>query len=325
MKNFYKNRKILVTGGTGMIGIQLVKSLVNLGAKVSVASLETNSALPKNVKHHKTDLTHLSNCIKITKGIDYVFHLAGIKGSPLMTKKHPFIFMTPMILFNTNMIYSAKINNIKRFLYTSSIGVYQPKAILKEDDVWKTQPSKNDWFSGWAKRIGELNAEACRISSKTKITIVRPANVFGPYDNFDPKTGMVVPSLISKFLDSKNYKVEVWGDGLSIRDFIYSKDVANAMLFIMKKNPTQAVNIGSGKGVKIRDLVNIINSYFDNKYQIIWNKNFPSGDKQRIMSINKLNKLGFKNRIDFKKNIFQTIDWFRKNRKIKRYDVFKSK
>lgn len=324
MKNFYKNRKILVTGGTGMIGIQLVKSLVNLGAKVSVASLETNSALPKNVKHHKIDLTHLSNCIKITKGIDYVFHLAGIKGSPLMTKKYPFIFMTPMILFNTNMIYSAKINNVKRFLYTSSIGVYQPKAILKEDDVWKTQPSKNDWFSGWAKRIGELNAEACRISSKTKITIVRPANVFGPYDNFDPKTGMVVPSLISKFLDSKNYKVEVWGDGLSIRDFIYSKDVANAMLFIMKKNPIQAVNIGSGKGVKIRDLVNIINSYFGNKYKIIWNKNFPSGDKQRIMSISKLNKLGFKNRIDFKKNIFQTIDWFRKNRKIKRYDVFKS-
>ena len=135
---------------------------------------------------------------------------------------------------------------------------------------------------------------------------------------------MVVPSLISKFLDSKNYKVEVWGDGLSIRDFIYSKDVANAMLFIMKKNPIQAVNIGSGKGVKIRDLVNIINSYFGNKYKIIWNKNFPSGDKQRIMSISKLNKLGFKNRIDFKKNIFQTIDWFRKNRKIKRYDVFKS-
>ncbi len=327
MKNFYKNKKILVTGGSGMIGSSLVKKLVKLGAKVTVVSLEYNKSLPKNVRFKKIDLRNLKNCIKVTKKIDFVFHLAGIKGSPLMAKKFPYKFMSPMIIFNTNIIEAAKINKIKKFLYTSSIGVYEPATILKEKDVWKTFPSKNDWFAGWAKRIGELTVEACKKESGMDMTIVRPANVFGPYDNFDEKTAMVIPSLISKFFNSKNKKVEVWGDGSNLRDFIYSEDVADAMLLIMRKNPNIPINIGSGTGVKIKKIVNIINSYFGNEFKINWNINFPSGDKKRIMDIDNLKKLGFKRKSQLKENIYDTIEWFKKNKKFKflRYNSFNEK
>ena len=204
-----------------------------------------------------------------------------------MALKRPYKFMTPMLMFNANVLDAAHNAGVKRFLYTSSVGVYNQKGIMKEEDVWKTFPSKNDWYAGWAKRIGELSLEALINSgSKMKTTIVRPANVFGPYDNFDHKTGMVIPSLIKKFYNNSK-KVDVWGDGTNLRDFIYSKDVARAMLYIMYKSPTQPINLGSGTGISIKNLVNKINKIFQNKKKVFWDKSKIGGDKIRILDIKK--------------------------------------
>ena len=325
MKSFYKNKNVLVTGGTGLIGIQLVKKLVELKSIVIVASLDKNIKLPKKVKFIRSDLRNFKNCLKLTKNIDYVFHLAGIKGSPQMAIKKPYQFMTPMLMFNANMLEASRINNVKRFLYTSSIGVYNPKKIMKEDDVWKTFPSKNDWYAGWTKRIGELNVQACQLlTKKINTIIVRPANVFGPYDNFDTKSAMVIPSLINKFIKSKTGTVEVWGDGSNIRDFIYSSEVARAMLLIMYKKPELPINIGSGKGVSIKKIVEIINEYFGNNHKLSWNKKYSGGDKKRVLDITRLKKLGFKHEINLEKAIYQTINWFKNNRhkKFEKYVAF---
>ena len=196
---------------------------------------------------------------------------------------------------------------------------------MKEDDVWKTFPSKNDWYAGWTKRIGELNAEACQLFTK-KITtiIVRPANVFGPHDNFDTKSAMVVPSLINKFFRSKTNSVEVWGDGSNVRDFIYSSEAARAMLLIMFKKPKFPIKIGSGRGVKIKKIVEIINKYFGNNFKIRWNKKYLGGDKRRVLDISRLNKLGFKQKLSLEKSIYDTIEWFKKNKskKFKKYIAF---
>ena len=325
MKLFYKNKNVLVTGGTGLIGTQLVNKLVKLKSRVIVASLDKNIELPKGVKFIRSDLRFFENCLKLTKKIDYVFHLAGIKGSPEMAKKKPYQFMTPMLMFNANMLEASRINKVKRFLYTSSIGVYNPKKIMKEDDVWKTFPSRNDWYAGWTKRIGELNVQACQLFTKKMITIiVRPANVFGPYDNFDTKSAMVIPSLINKFINSKTGAVEVWGDGSNIRDFIFSSEVARAMLLIMFKKPKLPINIGSGKGVSIKKIVEIINEYFGNNHKLSWNKKYSGGDKKRVLDITRLKKLGFKHEINLEKAIYQTINWFKNNRhkKIEKYVAF---
>ena len=325
MKLFYKNKNVLVTGGTGLIGTQLVNKLVKLKSRVIVASLDKNIKLPKGVKFIRSDLRFFENCLKLTKKIDYVFHLAGIKGSPEMAKKKPYQFMTPMLMFNANMLEASRINKVKRFLYTSSIGVYNPKKIMKEDDVWKTFPSRNDWYAGWTKRIGELNVQACQLFTKKMITIiVRPANVFGPYDNFDTKSAMVIPSLINKFISSKTGAVEVWGDGSNIRDFIFSSEVARAMLLIMFKKPKLPINIGSGKGVSIKKIVEIINEYFGNNHKLSWNKKYSGGDKKRVLDITRLKKLGFKHEINLEKAIYQTINWFKNNRhkKFEKYVAF---
>ncbi len=325
MKLFYKNKNVLVTGGTGLIGTQLVNKLVKLKSRVIVASLDKNIELPKGVEFIRSDLRFFENCLKLTKKIDYVFHLAGIKGSPEMAKKKPYQFMTPMLMFNANMLEASRINKVKRFLYTSSIGVYNPKKIMKEDDVWKTFPSRNDWYAGWTKRIGELNVQACQLFTKKMITIiVRPANVFGPYDNFDTKSAMVIPSLINKFINSKTGAVEVWGDGSNIRDFIFSSEVARAMLLIMFKKPKLPINIGSGKGVSIKKIVEIINEYFGNNHKLSWNKKYSGGDKKRVLDITRLKKLGFKHEINLEKAIYQTINWFKNNRhkKFEKYVAF---
>ena len=115
MKLFYKNKNVLVTGGTGLIGTQLVNKLVKLKSRVIVASLDRNIELPKGVKFIRSDLRFFENCLKLTKKIDYVFHLAGIKGSPEMAKKKPYQFMTPMLMFNANMLEASRLIKLKDF------------------------------------------------------------------------------------------------------------------------------------------------------------------------------------------------------------------
>lgn len=244
VKSLFRDANVLVTGGTGMIGRCLVESLVSLGAKVRIASLDDPSRAHPGAVFRRADLTRIEECLEACAGMEFVFHLAGIKGSPLMTAKKPASFFVPTILFNTNMMEAARRSGVRRYLYTSTVGVYAPAEIFREDDVWKTFPSDNDKFAGWAKRMGELQAEAYRIEHGWNgVSIVRPANVYGRYDNFDPANAMVIPSLIRRALDGEDPFV-VWGDGSPVRDFIHASDVAAGMQFVVEKCFLQPVNLG---------------------------------------------------------------------------------
>ena len=139
-----KNKNVLVTGGTGMVGRELVQLLLKRGAKVRVASLDEPIDFFDEVEFHKVDLTIYENCEQVCNGMDYVFHVAGIKGSAKMSTTQPLDYFIPMIRFNTNMMEAARRNKVERFLYTSSIGVYRPKSIFREEDVWNSFPSNND-------------------------------------------------------------------------------------------------------------------------------------------------------------------------------------
>jgi GDP-L-fucose synthase len=326
MSNFYKGKKILVTGGTGLIGRPLVDLLVAAGAKVEVVSLDDPSRAPRGVKFIQADLRELSSCLNVCKDKDIVFHLAGIKGSPLMTKTQPASYFVPTISFNTNMMEAARKQKVERYLYTSTIGVYSPAEVFYEDDVWKTFPSENDWFAGWAKRMGELQAKAYKIEyGWDKVSIVRPANVYGPFDNFDPATGMVIPSLISRALSGENPLV-VWGDGSPIRDFIYAKDVAIGMMLAVEKGVNVPVNLGSGTGVTIKELAETVAKLVPGgPIKIVWDKTKPKGDKKRLMDMKRAKKLlGFKPETPLEQGIKETIEWYLENKDDlkKRYNVF---
>jgi len=324
--SFFKGKKILVTGGTGLIGRPLVEMLTSQGAKVMVVSLDDPSRAPKEVKFIRSDLREFSNCLKMCKDKDIVFHLAGIKGSPLTAKKQPASYFVPTITFNTNMMEAARRQKVSRYLYTSTIGVYAPAEVFHEDDVWKTFPSENDRFAGWAKRMGELQAESYKIEyGWDKVSIVRPANVYGPFDNFDPKTGMVIPSLIHRAISGENPLV-VWGDGSPVRDFIHAKDVARGMIMAVEKGVNVPINLGSGTGVTIKQLAETIAKLVPGgPIKIVWDKTKPKGDKKRLMDMTRAKKLlGFEPIVSLEEGIKETIDWYIKNKDEanKRYNSF---
>ena len=326
MKNFYKNKKVLITGGTGLIGMQLSKILADYGSKVTVVSLDRPTKIDRRIKFIRKDLRYLQNCLDVCNKIDYVFHLAGVKGSPKMTLQKPASFMTPTLLFSINMLEAARQKKVKRYLLTSSIGVYAPSNKLYEDSVWKTYPSKYDYIPGWTKRICELQAEAYKIEHNyNNICIVRPANVYGPYDNFEKSNSMVIPALINKALNSKKY-LDVWGDGSAIRDFVFSEDVAKGMALALSKGIYYPINLGSGVGVKIKKIAETIAKLVPNgPLQIRWDKSKPTGDKIRLMSIKKAKNIGYKQNINITDGIKKTIDWYVNSKKFKRYNAFTEK
>ncbi len=323
----FDGQRVLVTGGTGMIGRQLVAMLVERGANVRVVSREEPDETFPKVEFVNADLTKADACRDACAGMDYVFHLVGVKGSPAMTKAKPASFFVPVLLFNTHMMEAARQAKVKWYLYTSTVGVYQPAEILREDDVWKTLPSPNDWFSGWAKRMGELQAEAYRFEyGWDTFSIVRPANVYGPYDNFDLETGMVIPSLIRRAVDGEN-PLRVWGDGTPIRDFIHTKDVARGILFAVENQVREPLNLGSGTGTEIRRVVEIIRQNLENPPAVVWDPTKPSGDRKRILDMSRAELHGFRPEIDLEQGIAETMRWYRANRTKAghRYDVFQGK
>ena len=299
-------KKVLVTGGTGMIGIKLINLLVKKGYEVKVVSMDSGDNLPNDVEFEKADLTEFSTCKRLCKNKDMIYHLAGIKGSPQSSVEKPARFLVPMLQFNTNMMEAARLTDVEWFLYTSSVGVYHPAEVFKEDDVWKTFPSEFDWHPGWAKRMGELQAEAYQIQyGWDRVSIVRPANVYGEYDNFGEHS-MVIPSLIKKAFE--NPELEVWGDGSPIRDLIYSEDVARGMIHMVENAVTEPVNLGSGTGVTIKEVAEIIAKYFSK--EIVWDKTKPMGDMKRLMSMERANSNGFYPQTSLEDGIMKTIKWY---------------
>ncbi|MCX6778607.1 MAG: NAD-dependent epimerase/dehydratase family protein, partial [Candidatus Magasanikbacteria bacterium] len=255
---------------------------------------------------------------------DIVFHLAGIKGSPVLTRDKPASFFVPTIMFNTHVLDACMKNDIEWTLYTSTVGVYGPSEFLKEDDLWKAFPSKNDWFAGWAKRMGEIQLDAYRIErKKANFSIVRPVNVHGKFDNFNPETSMVIPSLIHKIINTKD-KITLWGDGSPVRDFVSAYDVARAMIFCVEHEISEPLNIGSGVGYSIKELAEKIIRLSGSKVDIEWDTTKPNGDARRVADISKLLSYGFRLEKSLDESLKEVIDWYivNKSNLQKRYDVF---
>lgn len=319
----FKDKKVLITGGGGMIGRSLINQLIDKECKIYVADLTTPTDLPEGVEHLQVDLRFFDNCLDICKGMNYVFHLAGVKGSPQMAKEQPVDFMVPMLQFNTNMIQASFEAKVDWFLYTSSVGVYSPADVFFEDTVWSTFPSPNDKYAGWAKRMGELQTETYKIQyGFDRFSIVRPANVFGSYDNFNPANAMVIPSLIRKA--QENEILEVWGDGTPIRDFIFADDVAKGMIFAVENKITKPMNLGSGIGYTIKEVVDMVVKHSGKDLEVKWLSDKPNGDQKRLFDMSTSKSYGWEIEIGLEEGIKKTTEWFLNNKEIldKRYNPF---
>ena len=247
----FPEKNVLITGGTGLIGRQIVDILCDAGAKVRIASLDKININDK-AEHILGDLASFEFCQDITKDMDFVFHVAGIKGSVEVTKAKPASFFVPLLMMNTNVLEACRINQVQKVVYTSSIGAYTSAEVFKETENLEGPPM--DMFPGWAKRMAELQVQAYQIQyGMDNFSIVRPCNVYGPGDNFDPHSAMVIPSLMYRIYHKED-PVVVWGDGSAIRDFAYSRDVAEGVILALYYGTdSQFVNLGSGKVIQLKN------------------------------------------------------------------------
>ena len=288
-----KNKSALVIGASGMVGTALMKVLGSSKTYFKIKGVDI-----------ETDMTIKSNT-EIIKDYDHIYHLAGKKGSPQTAKERPADYL-PMLQFDTNIIEAVGKYKPEWFLYTSSIGVYPPMEVYEEDKVWHKVPSENDKIPGYIKRMGELSCYAIRAThGYENISIVRPANIYGPNDNFG-KNSMVIPALIKKGCEDD--MINVWGDGSPIRDFIYCEDVAKGMLHMVENKVNHTVNLGSGEGVKISDIANTIGKHFDK--EVKYDKSKPNGDMKRLMSMKRANDFGFTPTTSLNDGIQKTIEWY---------------
>ncbi len=308
----FSGASAVVTGGTGMIGREVVRLLCDAQCDVTSVSLD-RIEVDARANNVYGDLADFGFCKEITRDVDYVFHVAGVKGSVEVTQSKPASFLVPLLMMNTNMLEAARVNNVRKVLYTSTIGAYTAAEVFKEDEYDEKQPPM-DQYPGWAKRIAEMQIQTYKVQyGLENFAIVRPCNVYGPGDNFDPETAMVVPTLMARIARGDN-PVTVWGDGSAIRDFAFSTDVAEGVIQALHHGTRGSfVNLASGQGVSIRTLVETLAEIADFEYHFDTTK--PSGYPRRVMDISRAQEwIGYDPSTSLKSGLEQTYNWFIANK-----------
>ena len=307
LRTFY-GKQTLVTGGTGLIGRQVVDILSEAGANVTIVSLD-HIQVNEKAKHLIGDLTNFELCKEVTRGMDFVFHLAGIKGSAGVSQTKLANHFVPTLMFNTNMLEACRLNKTQKVVYASSIGAYPNAETFKEilDDDYSQPPMD---FAGWAKRMAELQIRAYKVQyGMENFAIIRPSNVYGPGDNFDPNNAMVVPSLMYRIYHKEDPLV-VWGDGSAIRDIVYSRDVAAGVILALYHGTRgYYVNLGCGRGYSIKELVEALHSFIAFDYEFDVTK--PTGFPKRVMDISLAREwLGYEPQISLVEGLKKTWEWY---------------
>ena len=301
--------KILITGASGMVGKHLVDMCLQKGYYVRGTDIRYDDrydTYSENFEFYQADLREFDDCKNVVVDMDVVFQVAGVKGSPKRAAEQPNDYFTPMLQMNTNMAEAARLQGVDWYVYTSTVGVYQPAKVFKEDDVWKTFPSENDKYAGWVKRLGELQLDCFETHYGLKnYSIVRPANIYGEYDEFGEES-TVIASLVKKGYNDK--LLSVWGDGTPIRDFIHAEDVARGILMSYENKITEPINLGSGDGVRIKDIASIVATYYGKEIEYDTTK--PNGDNKRLMDMTRANSYGFYPEVDLETGIKRVIKYY---------------
>jgi GDP-L-fucose synthase len=308
----FAGSNVLVTGGTGMIGRKIAGILCDADANVRIVSLDKVN-VSENAEHIYGDLTDYALCKDMTRDMDFAFHVAGIKGSAKVSNTKLASHFVPTLMFNTNVLEACRLNKVQKIVYTSSIGAYASAEIFQEGEPGDFSDPPMD-FAGWAKRMAELQIHAYKVQyGLENFAVVRPCNVYGPGDNFDPDNAMVIPALIYRIYHKED-PVVVWGDGSAIRDFAYSEDVAEGVILALYHGTGgRYVNLGSGRGYSIRELVETLHSFLDFNYEFDTTK--PSGFPKRVMDISLAREMiGYNPTTSLLEGLKKTWEWHVENR-----------
>ena len=306
---FWENKKVLVTGGAGFLGSNVVKKLIASGAK------EENIIIPRS---RETDLRVWENCLSITKGVDVIIHLAATVGGIGYNMNNPGSLFYDNAIMGIQMMEAARQNNVGKFVAVGTICAY-PKFTpvpFQEKYLWNGYPEETNAPYGLAKKMMLVQAQAYRQQYGYNAIYLLPVNLYGPGDNFNPDSSHVIPALIKKFVDaieSGSDIVEVWGTGAASREFLYVEDAAQAIVLAAEKyESAEPVNIGSCMEISIKDLVELISELTGFKGEIIWDTEKPDGQPRRCLDVSVAeNGFGFKAEVPFRDGLKKTIEWYK--------------
>lgn len=319
MSNFYKNKHVLVTGGTGFIGSYVCELLLKLGANVSVTYRSSNfnniSHIQKELKLIKADLLDFEAAKRATRNKDIVLNLGSRVAGIQYNIGHPVEMFNENIVMAKNVIDASYKNGAERFLVVSSACVYPRFASVptKESEGFVDDPEPTNLGYGWAKRTAELMGRFYYQEYGFKVAIARPYNSYGPRDDFDPETSHVIPGIIKRVFLGEN-PLTVWGSGKQTRSFLYAEDFARGLLEVAEKYPVaDAVNIGTSEEVTIGNLAKMIVEISGIKTKISFDTTKPDGQPRRNCDTKKAFKnTGFKAQIKLKDGLERTIEWYKK-------------
>ena len=316
----FNGTKVTVAGGSGFVGTNLILRLLSLGANIRATTHRKGPVVQdKRIEYIKCDLTRMEDCQKAVSGADYVFLCAANTSGAAVIKSTPLVHVTPNIIMNSQMLEAAYFARVKKFVWLSSNAAYPPtgERPVKEDEMFNGDPYETYFGVGWMKRYTEI---LCRLYSeklKNPMTtvVIRPSNMYGPYDDFDFATSHVMAALIRRVVERQN-PFEVWGTGDDVRDWIYIDDFIDAMLLATEKiSSFDPVNIGLGKGYSIKQALQImleVDGY--SEARVIYDPSKPSMIPIRLIDISKAEAiLGFRPKTGLREGIRKTIEWYRKN------------
>ena len=293
------NYKILVTGGAGMIGSNLVKKLVDLGFEVFVADnlwrgkteylLSENSKMViPNENFFHVDLRDYENCLKVTKNIDIVIHLADVVAGINYVFSNESSLYRSNILINTHTLNASIANKVKKFIYAGTACSY-PKSQqskinpppFKEEDVFPAEPESS---YGWSKLMGEYESELAFKAGLIDIEILRLHNVYGSPSELDPSFSQVIPALCRKTIEQKNMKIDVWGSGKQKRAFVHVDDIVEGFVKAINKNSKYGgvIQLGPNFSTSIAEIAQKIVLLSEKNISINFDKSKPEGDVDRM-------------------------------------------
>lgn len=308
MNDFFQQRRIVVTGGAGFLGHFVLEGLRRRGC--------TNILVPTIEEYDLVKSADIERMYE-TMRPDVVIHLAAVVGGIGANREHPGEFFYKNLMMGVQLIEQGRLRGIEKFVAIGTVCAY-PKFTpvpFKEDDLWIGYPEETNAPYGLAKKMLLVQSQAYRQEYGFNSIFLLPVNLYGPRDNFNPASSHVIPALIKKCVDAIDAgadTIECWGTGSASREFIYAADAAEGILLATEHyNKPDAVNIGSGFEITIRDLAGKIAKLTGFKGQIRWNSNQPDGQPRRGLDISRAKReFGFVARTNFDEGLMATIEWY---------------
>jgi GDP-L-fucose synthase len=309
--SFFENKRVVVTGGAGFLGSYICRKLTERGCK--------NILVPKIEDY---DLVKLPDIKKMYDDMkpDMVIHLAAVVGGIGANREHPGKFFYENLMMGVQLIEEGRLRNLEKFVAIGTICAY-PKFTpvpFKEDDLWNGYPEETNAPYGLAKKMMLVQSQGYRQEYGFNSIFLLPVNLYGPGDNFNPKSSHVIPALIKKCVDAINNGdkfIECWGTGSASREFIYVEDAAEGILLATEKyNGAEPVNIGAGFEITVKELVEKIAKLTGFKGEIRWDATKPDGQPRRCLDTSRAKKLfDFEAKTNFDAGLKATIEWYKNN------------